>query len=81
MRRLAREAEVSFVFDEDLTQNPAFQPIRLIGNEDIHLIGNTAYCFENNTDHNMELFLYVALGYALTVRFTDTAERTERRLR
>jgi len=53
MRRLAREAEVSFVFDEDLTQNPAFQPIRLIGNEDIHLIGNTAYCFENNTDHNI----------------------------
>ena len=53
MRRLAREAEVSFVFDEDLTQNPAFRPIQLIDNADIHLIGNTAYSFENNTDHNI----------------------------
>ena len=53
MRRLAREAEVSFVFDENLTQNPAFRPIQLIDNADIHLIGNTAYSFENNTDHNI----------------------------
>lgn len=57
MRRLAREAEVSFVFDTDLTQNPAFQPIQLIDNEDIHLIGNTAYLFRNCTDHDIVIDL------------------------
>lgn len=53
MRRLAREAEVSFVFDTNLTQNPAFQPIQMSDNKDIHLIGNLAYCFQNPTDRNI----------------------------
>lgn len=53
MRRLAREAEVCFTFDAEMTQNPAYRPIHLTGNEDIHLIGNTGYRLENCTDQDI----------------------------
>ncbi len=57
MRKLARELEICFTFNPELTQNPAFRPIQLAGNKDIHLIGNTAYRFENCTNQDMAVNL------------------------
>lgn len=57
IKKLARELEVCFTFDTNLTQNPAYQAVKLHGTENLHLIGNTAYLFENTTDKEIVLDL------------------------